>query len=96
MPPIAHVALLHMHIGIMCCWKGIAGLELDMVRHCSLTSDFDVGYLEMGGWFNFVVSVKLMHAQAWRFNPRATLTYYARKWNVIRDEKSRNTREGYT
>ena len=44
MPPIAHVALLHMHIGIVCCWKGIAELELDMVCHCSPTSDFDVCY----------------------------------------------------
>jgi hypothetical protein len=76
MPPIAHVALLHMHIGIVCWWKGIAELELDMVCHCSPTSDFDVCYqteitgrwclegmwFEMGGWFKFVVSVKLMHA----------------------------------
>ena len=44
MPPIAHVALLHMHIGIVCCWKGITELELDMVYHCSPTSDFDVCY----------------------------------------------------
>ena len=51
-PPIAHVALLHKHIGIVCCWKGITELELDMVCH----------WLEMGGRFNFVASVKLMHA----------------------------------
>ena len=42
MPPIAHVALLHMHVGIVCCWKGITELELDMVCHCSPTSDFDI------------------------------------------------------
>ena len=26
----------------VCCWKGITELELDMVCHCSPTSDFDV------------------------------------------------------